>query len=209
MLSKVVIASTNPHKVSKLKWVLGNHFSEIVALDQKIDIEETGKSFIENAEIKALYAAKLYNSYAIGTDAGALIPSLGSNWNGLLTKRFAGASNISDWDRMEALLKLMDGLEGNKRKVAWKEAVAIASPKGIIFSTEVDGDEGLIQKTYKKEQYQEGIWLCTLTSYPIFGGKNFFDLTDKEKEYGEISWWRIRRRVQKYLKSTFSQNSSA
>jgi hypothetical protein len=69
---------------------------------------------------------------------------------------------------------MMKGKKDNDRKVVWREEIAIANNLGeIIFSTEVEGDTGIIQTTYDKNQYREGIWLCSLTSYPQFGGKNF------------------------------------
>ncbi len=65
------------------------------------------------------------------------------------------------------------------------------------------GDTGVLQETYDSKQYKEGIWLCTLTSYPQFGGKNFFDLNEKEKKYGEISWWRLRDKTREFLTNYF------
>ena len=166
-------------------------------------MEETGNSFEENSQIKACVVAKREHAYAIATDGGVLIPSLGNNWNALLTRRFAGKENINDFDRINALLEMMKNKKGQERMVTWKEAITIASPEGIIFSTEVGGDTGLLQETYNPEQYKQGIWLCTLWSYPQFEGRNFFELNQKEKEYGEISWWRLRDKTRDFLSRNF------
>lgn len=199
---KIIIATNNPHKGDKLSWIVDGFFDEIVGLPEKIEIEEDGNTFKENAEIKALYVAKKYNCFAVATDGGVLIPSLGNKWNELLTRRFVGKHNATDFERIDALLDLMKSKKGNERKIVWREAIALAYKNRIIFSVEVNGDWGLLQKDYKSKQYKKGIWVCTLWSYPQFGGKNFFDLNEEEKKYGERSWWILRTKTRKFLKTT-------
>lgn len=200
---KIVLGTKNPHKVEKLKWIIEGFFSEVREMKNSIDIEENGDSFEKNAQIKASAIAKRENSYAIATDGGVLIPSLGKDWDALLTKRFAGKEDITDFDRMNALLDIMKDKKGQDRTITWKESIAIASPEKIIFSQEVDGDTGVLQETYNSKQYKEGIWLCTLWSYPQFGGRNFFDLNEEEKKYGEISWWKLRDKTREFLMDYF------
>ncbi len=201
--SKIILGTNNPHKKEKLRWIAEGFFSEVGVMRENIEVEETGKTFEENARIKALAIARLENSYAIASDGGVLIPALGENWNELLTKRFAGLENVTDFDRMNMLLELMKGKSGKDRMVVWKEAIAIASPEGVLFSVEVDGDTGMLQETYDPKQYKEGIWLCTLTAYPQFGGKNFFELNEEEKKYGEVSWWKLKEKVEEFLQDYF------
>ncbi len=203
--SKIILATNNLHKKEKLKWIIEGFFSEVQILQSSIDVEENGDSFEKNAQIKALAVAKRKNSYAIATDGGVLIPSLGKNWNALLTRRFAGKEDITDFDRMDAFLGIMKDKKGQDRTITWKESIAIASPEKIIFSVEVGGDTGVLQKTYDPKQYREGIWLCTLTSYPQFGGRNFFDLNEEEKKYGEISWWKLRDKTREFLTDYFKK----
>ena len=91
----------------------------------------------------------------------------------------------------------------NERIITWRESIAIANSKKVIFFIEVDGDTGILQKTYDSKQYKKGIWLCTLWSYPQFGRRNFFDLNKEEKKYGEISWWRLRDKTREFLLQYF------
>jgi inosine/xanthosine triphosphate pyrophosphatase family protein len=198
---RIVLGTNNPHKKEKLRWIVDGYFSEIEDMLGEIEVEENSDTFEGNARIKALAVAKKNNSYAIATDGGVLIPSLGNNWNGLLTRRFAGRENVDDFDRMDYLLEIMKDKKGQDRTIVWKESVAIADPEGIIFSTEVDGDTGVLQGTYNPKQYKKGIWLCTLWSYPQFGGRNFFELNEEEKKYGEISWWRLKEKTREFLSS--------
>ena len=204
--TKIILGTKNPHKKKKLKWIIDGFFSEIQELKGNIKVEENGESFEINAQIKAAFIAKKENSYAIATDGGVLIPSLGKNWNALLTRRFVGKDNVDDIDRINALLEIMKDKKGEERLITWKESIAIASPEKIIFSVEVDGDTGILQKTYDVKQYKEGIWLCTLWSYPQFGGRNFFDLNKEEKKYGEISWWKLKDKTRKFLSQYFSDD---
>ena len=202
-MNKIVIGTGNSHKKEKLSWIVEGFFDEIMPFERKIEIEENGKNFEENARMKSLATAKEYGCYAVATDGGVLIPALGNNWNELLTRRFFGKEDVGDFDRIDALLEIMKGKKGDERKIIWKEAIAVANPEKVIFSSEVEGDIGLLQETYNPKQYKEGIWLCTITSYPQFGGKNFFELSEKEKEYGEISWWKLRDQTRKFLYDFF------
>lgn len=205
MAFKIILATNNPHKKEKLKWIVDGFFSEVETMRENIDIEEIGKTFEENAQTKALAVAKTENSFAIASDGGILIPTLGKDWNELLTKRFIGLDNVTDFDRMNMLLEMMKGKKGKDRTILWKEAIAIASPEGVVFSLEVDGDTGVLQEAYDPKQYKEGIWLCTLTSYPQFGGRNFFEINEEEKKYGEISWWKLRDKTREFLADYFKK----
>lgn len=136
----------------------------------------------------------------MATDGGVLIPSLGDDWSGLLTKRFIGR-DATDFERIDALLELMQDKRGEERDIAWNEAIAIAKSGKLLFSTQVEGDRGRVQNIYDKTQYKEGIWQCTLTCYPQFDNKNFFELTDEEREYSEISWHRLKDAVDSWASS--------
>jgi len=200
---KIVLGTKNPHKKEKLRWIIEGYFSDMQDMAGEMNVEEDGDTFEANARIKAITVAKKNNSYAIATDGGVIIPSLGKNWNELLTRRFVGREDLTDFDRMECLLELMKNEKGKKRIIAWKESIAIASPDGVVFSVEVDGDTGILQESYDPKQYKEGIWLCTLWAYPQFGGRNFFELNEEEKKYGEISWWRLREKTREFLSNYF------
>ena len=199
-MMRLVLATSNPHKIEKLRWIFGEYFNDIVPQDKKIDVEENGTSFLENAEIKAAEVSRIYHDYAVATDGGVLIPSLGKDWNGLLTKRFIGRDDATDFERMDALLEMMKDKKGNERAIVWNEAIALAYDGKVIFSTQVEGDKGEVQEHYDPQQYQPGIWQATLTCYPQFQGKNYFELNEKEREYSEISWHRLKDAVVDYMK---------
>lgn len=196
---KAILATGNPHKIHKLTWIFSKYYNELVPQEKSMDVDENGNTFRENAEKKAIEVSRIYGCHAVATDGGVLIPALGDDWNGLLTKRFIGRENATDIDHIEALLELMKSKVGKERAIIWNEAIAIARSGELLFSTQVEGDHGVIQTTYNPEQYQKGIWQCTITCYPQFGGKNYFELNDTERQYSEISWHRLKQAVDKYF----------
>lgn len=196
---KLILATTNPHKIVKLRQIFGQYFKDISPQDKNIDIDENGSTFLENAEKKAIEISRVYHCHAVATDGGVLIPALGDDWNGLLTKRFIGRDDATDFDRIEALLELMKDKKGNERAILWNEAVALANDGKLLFSRQVEGDRGEVQETYDPKQYQPGIWQCTITRYPQFGGKNFFELDKEERKYSEISWARLEEAVRNFM----------
>ncbi len=198
-MANLVLATSNPHKLDKLHWIFDDFFQDITVQNETIDIDEDGKSFRENAEKKAIEVSKIYDCYAVATDGGVLIPALGDGWNELLTKRFIGRDDATDIDRIEALLDLMKNKVGDERSIIWNEALALAKSGKLVYSTQVEGDHGMVQTDYNPNQYKPGIWQCTVTCYPQFGGKNFFELTDKEREYSEISWHRLKQAVSEFI----------
>ena len=59
-MNKIVIGTSNSHKKEKLLWIVEVFFDEIVPFERKIEIEENGKNFEENARMKSLAIAKEY-----------------------------------------------------------------------------------------------------------------------------------------------------
>lgn len=200
-MKNIILATTNPNKIKKLGWIAESHFDSIAPQSEALDVDETENNFLGNAELKATTISELYDTYAIASDGGVLIPALGKQWNAVLTKRFLGKDDVTDIDRIEGLLALMKDKRGDERKIIWREAIAIAHKGKLLFSTEVDGDEGMLQHDYNPEQYAPGIWQCTLTCYPQFNNKNFFELNEEEREYSEISWHRLKKAVDTYMQS--------
>ena len=89
--TKIVIASHNEGKVSEIADLLIPLGISIIS-SRDINLpepEETGTSFIENAELKARVAAKLSGLPAIADDSGLCISALGGA-PGIYSARWAG-----------------------------------------------------------------------------------------------------------------------
>jgi XTP/dITP diphosphohydrolase len=193
-MPRILIGTKNPHKQKKLGEMVDLPFQAHIA-ENHPDFEETGDSFEEIARDKALQYARWFGGLAISTDGGAVIPALSAEeWEPLRTRRFGE----SDKERIARLLQLMADKEN--RTVEWHEAVAIASPEKVLFSKTARAMDGVIDRTFNPEFYRDGIWLCSLTSFPRFGGRNFFELTEEEQAMTEDSWSELKKSVQEFLR---------
>ncbi|PIV00629.1 hypothetical protein COS54_02535 [Candidatus Shapirobacteria bacterium CG03_land_8_20_14_0_80_39_12] len=208
MKRKILIASGNPHKREKLTWIVKDYF-DIIQFPEDVNInvkaEENGQTFIQNAEIKAREYSKHYKGFVISTDGGVIIPVLGENWNPLKTKRFCG-EDTTDSERINLLLDLMKDKTGEERKMVWKEAIALAKEGKILFSTQADGIEGLLEKSFDEKKYKPGIWVCSVWFFPQFN-KNFFDLNTNEKKRTEISWEKLKESTHNFLNSPIMESN--
>ena len=91
---RLVIASHNEGKVREIAALLGPHGIEPVsaaALDLP-EPEETGTSFIDNADLKARAAADLSGMVALADDSGLCVEALG-NRPGIFSARWALAED--------------------------------------------------------------------------------------------------------------------
>lgn len=189
-MKDILIASSNNYKQRRLSEIVAGFFvPKIIPLDP---IEERGETFQEIAENKAREYSKKYDCLAISTDGGAVIPSL-KGWDPLRTRRFGN----SDAERIASVMQLMAGEKD--RTVEWHEALAIAEKGRLIFSAEERALDGVISKEFDPTKYQEGIWLCSITDFPQFGGKNYFDLSPEEKEATEDSWRKLKESFRKFF----------
>lgn len=191
-MKKILIATSNFHKQKKLTEIVSGYYIARIEKDLK-SIEEKGTTFIEIARNKAVDYSKKYNCLAISTDSGAVIPTL-KLWEPIKTRRFGK----TDKERIEKLLFLMKGVKN--RKVEWYEAMAMAKKGKLLFSTQAQAMNGEITRSFNPEFYQEGIWLCSVTSFPKFKNKNFFELTNNEREKTEDSWKKLKSAFVKFQK---------
>ena len=90
---RLVIASHNAGKVREIRELLGPYGIEPVSAAE-LDLpepEETGTTFVANAELKALQAADLSGLPALADDSGLCVEAL-NNEPGIFSARWAGES---------------------------------------------------------------------------------------------------------------------
>ncbi|HBT20374.1 MAG TPA: non-canonical purine NTP pyrophosphatase [Peptococcaceae bacterium] len=136
-MRKLVIASRNKGKISELKELLKEYNFEILSLDdypEIPEIKETGKSFKENALIKARIAAQETGCLALADDSGLEVDALGGA-PGIYSSRFAGP-NKDDEANNKKLLELLEGVPFDKRTARFRCVVAAVDPQGIEITTE-------------------------------------------------------------------------
>lgn len=91
MIRKLVIASHNEGKVAEIRELIAPlHIAVLSAGEAKIDEpEETGSTFAQNAELKALHSATASGLPALADDSGLAIPAIGGA-PGIYSARWAG-----------------------------------------------------------------------------------------------------------------------
>lgn len=128
---RLVLATRNAGKVRELQRLLQGTDVEVLSLAEfpgAPEVKETGRTFAENALLKARSAATYTGLVALADDSGLEVDALGGR-PGVYSARFAGPL-ASDEDNNRKLLALMQGVEGAARTARFHSAVAIASPDG-------------------------------------------------------------------------------
>lgn len=142
MPGKLVIASHNKGKVREIAELLGPHGMVPVSADALglPEPDETGTTFIANAELKALQAADLSGLPALADDSGLCVEALGGE-PGIFSARWAGP----DKDFSLAMRLVHEALEKQGpdagRDAHFICALALAWPDGHVeaFEGRVDG----------------------------------------------------------------------
>jgi XTP/dITP diphosphohydrolase len=139
---KLVIASHNAGKVREIRELLGPFGIEPISAGE-LDLpepEETGTTFVANAELKALQAADLSGLPALADDSGLCVEAL-NNDPGIFSARWAGPSK----DFGVAMQLVEDKLAAlppeTSRDAHFICALALAWPDGHVewFEGRVDG----------------------------------------------------------------------
>lgn len=112
---KIVLATGNKGKVKEMADVLAEFGFDVVA-QSEFGIEspeETGLTFVENALIKARYAAKMTGLPAIADDSGLAVDALGGE-PGLYSARYAGIDGDDAANRQKLLGEMADVVDENR-----------------------------------------------------------------------------------------------
>ena len=132
---KIAVASKNAHKVTEMAALLcGDGDFELVTMRDAgldIEIEENGKTFEENAKIKAREVCRLTGKPAIADDSGLSVDVLGGE-PGIYSARYAsdGPENAPDAANNAKLLEKLKDIPGPERTARFVSAVALVLPDG-------------------------------------------------------------------------------
>lgn len=133
-MTRLVVATTNPHKAREIRDLLGGVPLEIVTLSRWPGTpapEETGATFAENARAKALYYAAVTGELTVAEDSGLEIDALGGA-PGVESARLggSGASYPEKFALIDAALAASGSLQRAARFVC---ALALARGAEILF----------------------------------------------------------------------------
>ena len=126
---KFVLATQNLKKREEMAAILGDLGVEIVTEDElgvKVEVEETGESFAENAALKAKAVMEATGMPAIGDDSGLCVDAL-DGAPGVYSARYGG-EGLNDAERCALLL---DSLRGKTdRRAHFETVICCAFPNG-------------------------------------------------------------------------------
>ncbi|MDP3014511.1 MAG: RdgB/HAM1 family non-canonical purine NTP pyrophosphatase, partial [Candidatus Subteraquimicrobiales bacterium] len=140
---KVVIATQNLGKIREIKEIINLpgvetlsflSFSEWSLNHKWPSVQETGKTFEENAVLKAKKFTKEFGLPSLADDSGLEVEVL-EGAPGILSARYAG-SNSTDEENNAKLLKALEKYPPKKRKARYRCCAALMAPDGKVFIAE-------------------------------------------------------------------------
>lgn len=148
----IVIGTTNLGKMNEYQVLLAGANIRLLSLRDvglsALNVEETGATFSENAQIKALAYAKASNRWALADDSGLCVDALGGA-PGVCSARY-GDIHTSEGRRRYLLDQLKD-VPKEKRTAYFECVIVVASPDGVIAQT-----EGRCYGSIALAEYDEG-----------------------------------------------------
>ncbi len=106
-------ASGNQHKTDELTEFFNPQILALRAAPEKIEIEETGQSFAQNALLKATAYYHKLKAPVVADDSGLTVEALPGEL-GIHSARFGG-EGLNDRERAELLLQRLEGKESQGR----------------------------------------------------------------------------------------------
>lgn len=130
-MKKVIFATGNEGKMKEIREILGDLDIELLSLKDAgihADIVEDGKTFEENAQIKAKAICELTGEIVLADDSGLEIDYLNKE-PGIYSARYAGTNTSYDI-KNSLLLSRMKGVPDKQRTARFVCAVAAVFPNG-------------------------------------------------------------------------------
>ena len=139
-MEKIIFATGNEHKMVEIRMILSDLGAEILSQKEAgivADVVEDGKTFEENAVIKATAIAKIArqipdyeNVIVLADDSGLEIDYLNKE-PGIYSARYMG-ENTSYTVKNNALIERLAGVPDEKRTARFVCAIAAAFPDGSV-----------------------------------------------------------------------------
>jgi len=144
---KLVIATHNPGKLAEMRELLAPHGVEAVSAGELGlgEPEETGKTFVANARIKAIAAAQAAKLPAFADDSGLVVDAL-DGAPGIYSARWAVPNKDFNeaMARIERLLQERGATAPGKRTAHFVSALCVAWPDDHLEEVEARADGSLV-----------------------------------------------------------------
>ncbi|MGZ3525801.1 MAG: XTP/dITP diphosphatase, partial [Thermodesulfobacteriota bacterium] len=196
----MIVATRNRGKTREIREALkglGVRIRSLSDFSNVPEIEENGKTFVDNALKKARYYTKYFGKVTLADDSGLEVDIL-KGLPGIYSARYAG-EKASSQENNEKLLREMEGVPISKRGARFKCVIAVVSPDGreILAEGVCRGRIGFWEKGRRGFGYDP---LFILLNH----GKTVAQLSLKEKNkisHRGKALRKIRKMIQSFLDS--------
>ena len=130
-MDKLIFATGNMNKLREIKQILAGLDYEILSMKEAgvdIDIVEDGKTFEENALIKARAVCKASGHLALADDSGLEVDALGKE-PGIYSARYMGEDTSYDI-KNQSIIDRLSGVPDEERTARFVCAMAAVFPDG-------------------------------------------------------------------------------
>ena len=137
MARKLLIGTNNKGKLQEFRRLLADLPLEVGSLKEAgidTDVEETGKTYEENAVLKATTFARMSGTLTLADDSGLEVDALHGE-PGVMSARYAG-EDASDADRVRFLLSKLNDVPVAARGAVFRAVIAVAEPDGTVHTVE-------------------------------------------------------------------------
>ncbi len=133
---RIVLATRNPGKVREIRRIAADWpVTWLTAGEVSFPgVEETGRRYRENAELKAMTAAEATGQAALADDSGIEVDALGGG-PGPRSARYAG-EDATDRENLDALLRALERVPPGARTARYRAVAVLARPGGGTVSAE-------------------------------------------------------------------------
>lgn len=174
---RLIFATGNEGKMREIRAIMEDTYPEIVSMKEagiRVDIEEDGKTYEENALLKARAVAALTGELVLADDSGLEIDYLGKA-PGVYSARYLG-EDTSYRVKNADLIGRLEGVPDEERTARFVCAIAAVLP---------DGREKTVRATIEgrigyEEKGSNGFGYDPIFYVPEFG-KTTAELTEEEK----------------------------
>ena len=140
----VLLATSNPHKLQEFREILADLPCTLVSPDElglRVELEETGATFEDNAILKGIAYAEAAGLPALADDSGLEIDALGGE-PGVYSARWAGVAAPYP-ERFRIIEARLADVPDERRTARYRAAIALAEPepRGLyqVVSGSVEG----------------------------------------------------------------------
>jgi XTP/dITP diphosphohydrolase len=133
----LLLATTNRHKLQEYRAIFSDLPYKLLSLHDiqlDMDVEETGTTFQENAELKALACARASGMLSLADDSGLEIDKLGGA-PGVYSARFISPQTSYE-ERFRVIFERLQGVPFEERTARFRCVITLAEPSGYHRSVE-------------------------------------------------------------------------